>query len=184
MTKAGAIDLLGDLLGIAPTDNTNLFGEEKPKAAAKPRPQWKLRGLVLLYKTTVCSCCGTQHTEVNPLVMAKEVLEDADGNVVKEQTTSDPTLLHSVGFELSDLPITTSTMDMRPVPFCSECVESVAATDLRKLFNLQKRDQIIESAVKTATELSSLNEKRAKAESDLMELAAQWSNFGVSYDQE
>lgn len=176
MSKSDALDLLGDLLGQSPTDNTTLFGEERPKAKAKPRPQWKLSGITLLYKTTTCNCCGTVHTEVNPLVMAREVMQDADGNTIKEQATSNPALLHSKDFSLDELPTETKFLELRPVPFCVECVETLAATDLRRLFLSQQKAAIIESAVQTATELADLNERKAAAEARLLKLAESWEH--------
>lgn len=180
MTKSDALDLLGDLLGQTPTDNTTLFGEERPKAKSKPRPQWKLSGITLLYKTTTCNCCGAVHTEINPLVMAREVLTDADGNVTKEQATSNPALLHSKDFSLDDLPTETKYIELRPVPFCVECVETLAATDLRQLFLSQQKAAIIESAVQTATELAGLNEQKAAAEARLLKLAESWEQDSPS----
>lgn len=180
MSKSDALDLLGDLLGQTPTDNTTLFGEERPKAKSKPRPQWKLSGITLLYKTTTCNCCGTVHTEINPLVMAREILTDADGNVTKEQATSNPALLHSKDFSLDDLPTETKYIELRPVPFCVECVETLAATDLRQLFLSQQKAAIIESAVQTATELAGLNEQKAAAEARLLKLAESWEQDSPS----
>ncbi len=176
MSKSDALDLLGDLLGSAPTDNTTLFGEERPKSKAKPKPQWKLGGITLLYKTTTCNCCGAVHTEINPLVMAHETMSDADGNVIKSQATSNPALLNSLDFNsLGDsLPIDTKYIELRPIPFCIECVESIALKDLRALFLSQQKAAIVESAVKTATELAGLNEKKAAAEAQLLRLAEAW----------
>lgn len=176
MSKADAIDLLGDLMGIAPTDNTNLFGEERPKAPRKSAPKWQLSGLVLLYKSTTCNNCGTVHTEINPLVMAHEELVAHDGSIVKSQTTSDPALIHTKDFQLADLPTRTEYVQMRPISFCVECVESLAQKDLRSLFVTQKREAIVEAAVQTSTQLSDLNAKREQAEKTLLDLAASWEN--------
>lgn len=180
MSKAEAFDLLGDLLGQTPSDNTTLFGEERPKAKAKPRPAWKLAGITLLYKSTTCNCCGTVHTEVNPLVLARETMSDADGNVIKEQSTSNPALLHSKDFSLDDLPTETKYIELRPVPFCVECVEGLASKDLRSLFLSQQKAAIVESAVQTATELAALNEKKAQAEAKLLQLAEAWEQDSPS----
>lgn len=187
MTKSDAYDILGDLLGSAPTDNTTLFGDERPKTKAKPKPTWKLGGITLLYKTTKCNCCGTIHTEVNPLVMAHETMVDADGNVIKSQDTSNPALLHSLDFNsLGDsLPISAKYLELSPIPFCIECVETLAASDLRAVFLSQQKQAIIDSAVKTATELAGLNEKKAAAEAQLLRLAEEWENpFAANLDPE
>lgn len=182
VTKAEALDLLGDLLDLEPTDKTSLFGEAVERKRSVPRPQWKSLGLVLIYKETLCLHCGTKHRELNPLVLLHEQLVAHDGSILKDQKTSNPL---STNIDINDFPagIKTELYPMAPIHFCSNCIDGFK-DDLPSLFKAQLKSTIQLEAAEVSSKLKAANEAKAAAEARLMQLAESWENPLTSFDEE
>jgi len=182
VTKAEALDLLGDLLDIDPKDKTSLFGETVERKRSTPRPQWKALGLIVLYKETLCLHCGTKHRELNPLVLLHEQLVAHDGSILKDQKTSNPMAIH---IDLDQLPegVQPDTYPMAPIHFCYECIDSFKS-DIHSLFKAQMKSTIQLEAAEVSAKLKAANEAKASAEARLMQLADSWENPLTSFDEE
>lgn len=174
MNKEQALDLLGDLIGIAP--RTDLFGETVKKAKPTPRPKWTPIAVVALYKTTRCDC-GAIHTEVNPLVMIHEQLIAADGRILSDQKTSNP---DSVITNLPEaLPSSVEYYEMPEVHFCVDCVENLIQTDLLKLFRAQRKAEAIKESGEAMLSAVDKKLKAEEAEKKLLQLAASLEAGGL-----
>lgn len=169
VTKAEAYDLLGDLLNLGPADSTSLFGDAVERKRSVPRPTWKAHGLVVLYKETQCLHCGTKHRELNPLVLLHEQLVAHDGQILRDQKTSNPLSIH---INIDELPegVKVDTYPMAPIHFCYECIESFKE-DIHSLFKAQLKGTLQNEANEANAKLQAATNAKLKAEQRLMQLA-------------
>lgn len=171
MNKAQALDLLGDLLGLAP--RTDLFDQPIKKPAPVKKPKWHAVALITMYRTTKCSCCGNIHHEISPLLLMHEQLRKEDGTVLLEQKTSSPESLHTV---TDDVPTVVEYYPATPVNFCFYCIGvQTEEHRLHAMFAAQRK--VVEEP--TIVQAIDSKQKAADAEKRLMELAARLESPGL-----
>lgn len=171
MNKAQALDLLGDLLGLAP--RTDLFDQPIKKVAPVKKPKWQAVALITMYRTTKCLDCGSVHAEVSPLLLMHERLCREDGTVILEQKTSNPESLHTV---TDDVPTIVEYFPATPVNFCTYCIGTEhQGTRLHAMFAAQRK--VVEEP--TIVQAIDSKQKAADAEKRLMELADRLESPGL-----
>lgn len=182
VSRAEALDLLGDLLDIEPKDTTTLFGAHVERKRSVPKPKWQALGLIALFKETKCLHCGTIHRELNPLVLLHEQLVAHDGTIVKDQKTSNPL---SANVAMDTLPdgVRTEVYMMAPIHFCYECMDTFKDNFL-DLFKAQLKGAIQVEAAEVSSKLKAANEAKQAAESRLLQLAESWENPMSQFDSE